>query len=176
MESELLDLHPQSLASGIDLYPASWSWASIFLLTTFSLASLFLIIKHRGCHMMDISAFSFITLYLIRFTFNTVFQVKTSHELIHITKAYRNRVDMFVYVMEGISPILLNLAYFYYVYEMVHVRVLLEAPNQREAAIGKRKANIARVMTMLSKFVFLFGVIGVSLSGEFKSTNAGIAL
>ena len=105
--------------------------------------------------MMDISAFSFITLYLIRFTFNTVFQVKTSHELIHITKAYRNRVDMFVYVMEGISPILLNLAYFYYVYEMVHVRVLLEAPNQREAAIGKRNANIAIVMTMLSMFVFL---------------------
>ena len=78
---------------------------------------------------MDASAFVLIAMYLIRFIFITVFQVKTSHDLQDPNKRDKNRIDVFVFVMVSISPVLLNLGYFFYVYEMVHVKVLLEAPN-----------------------------------------------
>lgn len=157
------------------LFAGGWSFFSISLLVLFVLFSVYVIFRHQGCYKIDGSAIFMMVLYLIRFVFIAIFQFNIYGKIISDV-TLMSKFDLFVVLMLTISPTLLNLAYFFYVYEMIHVKVLLEAPNHEEAAKGKKKANRGRILTMLSKLLLLVGVLGVGLSGDFQNTNAGIAL
>ncbi len=111
-----------------------------------------------GRERLDRSAFVLLFLYLLRFIFTMTFQVIMFKMIVLHETPKPKSVIIFLSVMLAICPVFLNMGYFFYVYEMYHVKILLEAPNEEVARVRHRRANIGRAMTMLFK-ISLFALI-----------------